>query len=127
MNREGFVLLDVIIALFIIGLIVVTFFPIYASIDRSFKRSEEITEMTYLAETVIETLRSQKDSSLEFLEELGKARELNYENLEKEDYVSIVSLLNSTPHLWEIDIIVRKKSEEGGNDYVQIEAAIPKP
>lgn len=126
MKKEGFVFLDIIIALFIIGLMVVVFFPTFSLIDKSFEKSKDITEMTYFSESIMEELRSRKELSLEFLEKLETEIELEYPHIKNDKYVSKVVLLDSPTNLWNIDIFVSRKDGKGGKEYVEIKATIPK-
>lgn len=126
MNRKGIIFLDIILALFVLGLIIVILFPTFSLIDKSFEISKEITDSSYFIESIMEDLRSKNSNALEFLEELQVSKELEYPYLKDERYISNVKLLDSPANLWNLDIIVRKKDNKGGREYVEIKATIPK-
>ena len=128
MKNRGLIFLDIVIGLFIIGLIVVVSFPILNLINKSFVSSKETTEMIYLAESTIETLKSKDERSIKFLSDLEASYESGPEALFLEDdsFISKVVLVEKDPKLWKLCIRVNKKANEGGNEYVEIKAKIPK-
>lgn len=126
MKRKGLIFLDIIIGLFIIGLVIVVSFPIFNLTNESFKKSKDTTEMIYISEATIESLKSKDQVSLDFLENLEKKNSLEYPYLEDDKYISRVELLDENEDLWFLNVRVGKKNDEGGIEYVEIEATIPK-
>lgn len=126
MENKGFIFLDIIIGLFIIGLIVVVSFPMLTLINKSFEKTKEITDMSYLAESTVENLRAKDGQALNFLKELENTSRLEYESKDNEKYISSVHLENPHPKLWNIKISIRKKDIKDGGPYVEIKASIPK-
>lgn len=126
MKRRGFIFLDILVGLFIIGLIVVVSFPILDLTQKSFKKSEELMEMIYVSETTVESLKCKDQMAVDFLSDLNKAGELEYPCLENPKYTSRVKLLDKHGELWFLNIKVNKKNDEGGKEYVELKATIPK-
>lgn len=105
---------------------VVVFFPIFSLIDKSFESSKDLTDMTCFSESIMEDLRSDKATSLEFLEKLQIEKNLEYPYIKNDKYISDVFMLEATDNLWNIDILVRKKDDKGGERDVKIKATIPR-
>ncbi|MGO1470376.1 MAG: hypothetical protein ACTHW2_10180 [Tissierella sp.] len=124
--KRGLIFLDIIIGLFIIGLIVVVSFPTLSLISKSFEKSKEMTELIYVAESTIESLKFRDEKSIKFLKDLEKTDDLEALFLEEENYISRVKLLNIHPDLWYLSISANKKDSEGGGAYVEIKVTIPK-
>lgn len=124
MNRRGTLFLDTIIGLFLLGLITMVLFPIYSLTEKGYTYHKKITQMSYISEEVIETLKLKDEQSLNFLEKLEVAKELKYPYLEGEEYQSIVRLVESNTYIWDLLIIV--KESEGGEANVHLKAAIRK-
>lgn len=124
--KRGFIFLDIIICLFIIGLMVVVLFPTLTLIGKSFEKSKEMTELVYIAESTVESLKSKNEGSVKFLKDLEGVKDLEACFLEDEKYISRVKLLDIHPDLWYLSIMANKKDSEGGRSYVEIQATIPK-
>lgn len=124
MNRKGTMFLDTIIGLFLIGLIVMTLFPIYTLTQKGFNQHKKMTQMSYIAESTIEKLMLKDEQALEFLEILETSKELNYPLLQERDYESIVELLDNNTYLWDLSITVIEV--KGGEANVQLKATIRK-
>lgn len=126
MKNKGLIFLDIVIGLFMIGLIVVVSFPILNLINKSFVTSKTTTEMIYLAESTIETLKSKDEKSIKFLKQLEETIEANALFLEDEKFISQVSIIDKHPDIWNLCVRVNKKCSEGGREYVEIRAKIPR-
>ncbi len=124
MKRDGLIFIDIITALFIISLIVVLLFPILDLTQKSFIQHKNITQMSYLSETIIEHLTLKDDQALDFLESLEKSRELKYPYIKDVNYHSTVKLLSDNKYLWELNVIIKDVKEDGA--YVEIKASIPR-
>ena len=124
MNRRGIMFLETIIGLFLIGLVVMTLFPIYSLTEKGFRQHKETTQMSYISETTIETLMTKNSEALDFLERLDTESELIYPYLDDKDYVSTVRLIDTNEYLWDLLIIV--KESKGGEANVELKATIRK-
>lgn len=124
MNRRGTLFLDTIIGLFLIGLIVMVLFPIYTLTQKGFTHHKSMTQMSYISESIIESLIVKDEQALEFLDKLEAAKELEYPYLEDNNYISTVRLLRDNSYLWDLSIIVSES--KGGEANVQLEATIRK-
>lgn len=124
MNRRGFMFLDTIIGLFLIGLIMMTLLPIYSLTEKGFNQHKKTTQMSYASEVTIESLILKDEQALEFLEKLEKSKELVYPYLEDENYISTVKLIDNNIYLW--DLIIITKESKGGEANVQLKATIRK-
>lgn len=124
MKRNGLIFIDIITALFIIGLIIAVVFPILSLTQESFTRHKNKAYMSYLSETTIESLNLKDEKALAFLEELEKSKELNYSHLKDDEYTLTVKLLSDNEYLWDLSVIVEETKESGS--YVELKASIVK-
>lgn len=121
-KREGLIFIDIITALFVIGLMVVVVFPIFALTQESFTQHKNTAHMSYLSESTIEKLKLKDEEALAFLEELEKHMELKYPHLQDEDYSSTVKLLSDSDYLWDISVTIR--DPKNIESYVELRASI---
>lgn len=126
MKNKGLIFLDIIIGLFVMGLVVVVSFPTMTLTNKSFEKSKEITDMSYLAETTIENLRAKDEEALKFLKELENTIKSEYLCPGNEKYISHVELLDGHPNLWNLKVSISKKDLKGGEAYVEVQTSIPK-
>ena len=81
MKKRGFALIDVIVGLFLMGLVVVIAIPILSSTYGNYGNLNTLTEMTYLAEGIYERLNSLDDYSQELIQDLLENDEVVYRDL----------------------------------------------
>ena len=119
--NKGFSLIEVLMCLMLLGIISVTFIPINTSTNNNIKRCYRKMEMKYLAEDIIENIKSEAlfenndynlfDMPIEKLIEKFKKDEnvfivLPENNSKSYDYNVYIHKKNLNNYLWEIDVDV---------------------
>lgn len=127
MIKNGYVLIEVMVGLFLLGIISVTCFPLIVSSFNNFDKIKNRTEMIYLGEMVIERLKADKDFTMGIiprLEELNSI-DLNDKFLDNEKYDCVLYKLSSEERLINLRVNVSLKDQENGFN-VDFKASIPK-
>ena len=129
MEKKGFVLVDILVGLFIMGLVTVVSLPLLTSTYLNYSRINTITEMNYLGESIYERLVAKDDYSKDLINELVGQDEvifydLNSNHLEK--YESKVTKLSDSENLLEIKIIIKSNSHGGNISDVEFKGTILK-
>ena len=127
MKNKGFILIDILTGLFLIGLITVVSLPILASSHSNYSNIKTITEMNYLGESIYERLCSKDDYSKELIEELAINNEVIFDNLSLdylEKYTSKIKKINQDENFLEINIIIISNSHGGNIPDVQFKGTI---
>lgn len=124
MKRNGFAFLDVIVGIFIIGLIIVTILPTLGLTQKFFTNHKRTSHMIYLSELTIEKLIVKDDNSVLFLKELEVNKESVYPYLDDKEYTSTVKLLGENSYIW--NLLVTVKESKGGEAGVELKATITK-
>lgn len=142
MNRKGFLLIEVLIGIFLLGLITTTFFPIFTLMNNQFKNVEIKNDMKYYGETVIEKIKAfdfNKSSGECILDmELEKLIDIFCENDEvevdlplssDEDFRYRVNICknNKGNNLWKIYVKVLPKNNKENMEGVSFETILQKP
>lgn len=128
MKKKGFILLETILGIFIIGLISIISLNLLSFTPLYFQRSEENMNIDYIAETVFENLKSKDIENLDFLESLTLNSESNYPLSEelKEKYLCKVVLTEENDYLWCFKVIVSIKRDKVRTSYEEFQGSIPK-
>lgn len=127
MIKNGYVLIEVMVGLFLLGIISVTCFPLIVSSFNNFDKIKNRTEMIYLGEMVIERLKADKGFTMGIiprLEELNSI-DLNDKFLDNEKYDCVLYKLSSEERLINLRVNVSLKDQENGFN-VDFKASIPK-
>jgi type II secretory pathway pseudopilin PulG len=142
MNRRGFILLEVLLGMFLLGIISVTFLPLISSAQKNLCLLETKNNMKYFAETILERIKAFEfdsendeyilDMKLEFLMERF-CREATvevelpiFDNGEYE-YLVRINKLNQNENLWKIRVNITSKENSERIKDVVLEAYVPKP
>lgn len=128
MLRKGFSFSDIIIGIFLLGIIVVAIIPMINISYENLHYSREKTRMIYLAEYIVETLKSHKIPSY-MIEEFEIKGESYFEEFDEEDaklYACKIQLLEEHGNLWNIKIILSHKNSEVNLKDVELQACFPK-
>lgn len=142
MNRKGFLLIEVLIGIFLLGLITITFFPVFTLMNNQFKNVEIKNDMKYYGETVIEKIKAfdfNKSSEEYILDmELEKLINIFYEKDEVEidlplssnenfRYRVNICKNNKGNNLWKIYVGVFSKNNKEDMEGVSFEIILQKP
>jgi hypothetical protein len=127
MKKGGFIFLEIILGIFLIGLIASTFFPIIVSSFNNFNRIKEKSEMIYIAEMVAERLKSDEELFNEIIPQLESHDivEIYDEMIDDNRYKCTLCKLESLDRIVDLSINVSTKEQEK-NSNVYLKISIPK-
>lgn len=127
MKRKGYVLLEILVGIFLIGLISTTYFPIITSSFRNFNRIKDRTEMIYIAEMVAERLKVDKELSKEIIPKLEGQTSIDFEdeNIDDIKYKCTLQKINSSNRMIDLNINISTKDQENKFN-VYLKTSIPK-
>lgn len=143
MNKKGFLLIEVLIGIFFLGLISITFFPIFTLASNQLQNVEIKNDMKYYGETIIEKIKAfdfNNDNDNEHILDIN-LKELIHLFYKKDD-VNINLPLNNDKNfkyrvniyknnkgntLWRITVKVYPKTNENEIEGVVFEAFVRKP
>lgn len=128
MKRRGYILLDIIIGIFFLGLVAITALPVLNTSFRNFMNVRKQNEMNYIAENVIENLNSIDQKSSDVFQNLESTYETEYLSLGsyKDKYECKIVLLKQCQYIWELDVIIYFKNQEDKEHHVRYRVSIPK-
>jgi sensor histidine kinase YesM len=127
MKKRGFALIDVIVGLFLMGLVVVIAIPILSSTYGNYGNLNTLTEMTYLAEGIYERLNSLDDYSQELIQDLLENDEVVYRDLNnrhKDRYQSKILCLDYDENFIDVLIVISSIKGKGRVKDVEIQGSI---
>lgn len=128
-SSKGYVFLEVVLGIALLGLVVVTALPLLNYSYRGYERIISRVEMTYIGEKLSEELRSDNIYFKSLLENFKDGEEVEYFELEEEDlqkYGCKIINMGDNEYLWELKIIVYSKNSEEKIPNVELEINIPK-
>ncbi|MDR7870020.1 MAG: hypothetical protein RIN55_04120 [Tissierellaceae bacterium] len=116
MKNRGFVFYDILITLFILGLITVVAIPIFSMIYSNYIKINAKTEMNYLGESIYENLLNKNETSKTIIDDLILNDEvvLNDFGSSNDKYESKIVKLDEDDYFIEVLIVV-KSLHNGGN------------
>lgn len=126
MKRKAYSLVEILVGLFILGLITTTVMPIIHTSFNSLGRAGEKMEMLHLAEEVAENLRGKPENYQALLEELEEKEKVTFTDLSekyREKYGCQLIDMGSSDKFWKLKILVDKRK---GSSYVELELKLPK-
>lgn len=135
--KKGFYLIEVIIGLFLLGLIIVSILPLNNIIIFNLKNQKHKYNMLYIAEMAIERILSYNNeysnNLLIYDVEVGELiKEFNKDNyveilLNKDEYEYPIKIIKNdkSDTLWHVRVLVYNKSGEESHN-VELKAYIPK-
>lgn len=128
MNKRGFIFLEIVFGIFLLGLISVVSLNILSFSSIYFKKAEENIEIDYIAEMIIENLKSKDEDSIDFLNGLNMGNDLEYPLSDdyKDKYSCKLLLVEDNDYLWCFKLNICRKTDEGRTAYEEFQASIPK-
>lgn len=127
MNRKGFTLIEVIVGLFLVGLVSVVSFPIIQNSINNYNKVQESQHMFYLCEMVVERLRA-KDSSLdEIFNELEGNSEIivsTISTIDLENYKCKITKTKDTDLFMNLDVRIYIDNEMRDSQFVEYKTVI---
>src|SRR5699024_10281260 len=126
--RKGAIFMDILIALFLLGLGTITVFPILNTSFKGFSLAGRKAEMVYAAETVAETIMANRDELEDLFIQLEEHGEVDVTDLLTDNFSKYKCQIINTEdneYLWNIKIIVNYNGKESISD-VELQASIPK-
>ncbi len=129
MKRNGFTLIEVIVGMFLIGLISTVAFPIIQNSITNYNRVKEKQQMLYLCEMTVERLRA-KDSTLEYLfSELESNTEVLVSKIGTTDlgkYKCKITKIKESEGLINLVVRIYIDNEKGISQYVEFKTVVKK-
>ena len=127
MKRKGFTLIEVIMGLFLIGLIATILMPIVQNSIGNYNKVKERQQMLYLCEMVVERLRA-KDSNLDSIfQDLEDNNQIIISTIGETDlgkYKCSISKTKETTIFMNLDVRIYIDSEMGSSQYVEYKTVI---
>lgn len=128
MRKKGFILLEVILGIYLLGIVSLISLNLLGSTAIYLKRSRANMEIDYIGELAFESLKSKDDESLGFLNRLNCGENLEFPIPEalREKYQCKVLLTDENEYLWAIEVRVYKNLDKGRKDYEEFQGSILK-
>lgn len=125
MKNKGFILLEIIIGLFFIGIIATTFLPILTLSINNLNRVRDRDEMNYIGEMVVEKFKSRSPQVKSIISELDIDGEVDYidDDFDTGKYSCKITKLNTSDSL--LEFLVNVNNEEKGYN-VLFKASLPR-
>ena len=127
MKRNGFTLIEVIVGLFLLGLVSTVGFPIIQNSIGNYNRVKERQHILYLCEMVVERLRA-KDSSLDYIyEELETSSEILVTTIGRTDlgkYKCRITKTKVTEEFMNLDVRIYRDNEMRDSQFVEYKTVI---
>ena len=129
MKRRGFTLIEVIVGLFLLGLVSTVGFPIIQNSIENYNRVKERQHMYYLCEMVVERLRSKDDSLDDIFIELETSSEIIVSTIgayDLEEYRCKITKTKETDIFINLDVRIYIDNEMRNSQYVEYKTVIKK-
>ena len=128
MKRRGFIFLELVFGIFLLGLVSIVSLNVLSLSSIYYQKAEENIEIDYIAEMIIENLKSKDEITKDFLNKLSMETELEYPMTEEhvDKYICKILLLEENPHLWCFKLKVYRNSDKGRISYEEFKTSIPK-
>lgn len=126
-KHKGFSLVEVICGIALIGIIAVSFFPLLNTSIKNISRLKDHSRISYIAETVVENLKTSSEKSVSTLNSLDIDGSINYidEDIDSNKFKCTITKLSSTDKL--IEFIVKVELKSLGDDFnVEYKASVLK-
>lgn len=127
MNKKGFMLMETIIAIFLIGLTASLFLPILVSNYQTISIIKLQGEMDYLSQYIFERLYSNDPYTQNLLVEMNDEVEFtDLDNIYLDKYKCRILNLDVEEGLWNLKVIVEIRNSGEEIPYVELYGTIPK-
>lgn len=127
MKRKGFTLIELIVGLFLIGLVSTVAMPIVQNSIGNYNKINERQHMLYLCEMVVERLRA-KDSNLDdIFQSLETSNEIVLSTIDSTDlgkYKCKITKTKETTLFMDLDVKIYIDNEMGNSQYVEYKTVI---
>lgn len=127
MKRKGFTLIELIVGLFLIGLVSTVAMPIVQNSIGNYNKINERQHMLYLCEMVVERLRA-KDSNLDdIFQSLETSNEIVLSTIGSTDlgkYKCKITKTKETTLFMDLDVKIYIDNEMGNSQYVEYKTVI---
>jgi len=126
MKRKGSILLEVILGICFIGLLSTICLPTMTRSLSNFKNINEIYEETYIAESIVEVLKSPSDNSKILIDRIYTEGLISYDGdqVDIKDFTCDLILLDSSEGL--IEVAIKVYNNKGNDKYVEYKATFPR-
>ena len=129
MKRKGFSLIELIVGIFLIGLVTIVALPIIQNSYMNYSRVKERQHMLYLCEMVVERLRVKDNNLNDIFIELETNNEILLESIGTTDlgkYKCSLSKTKETDFFINLDVRIYIDNEMESSQYVEYKTAIKK-
>lgn len=142
MNKNGFLLIEVLLGIFLLGIVCVTYLPMFSLAQNNFYLLEVKNDMKFFAETIMERIKAFDYSNEEtgYILDMGMTElfDLFYTKATVEitlpisdafecKYDVIIIKKSKTDNLWDITVKVISKGNRERIKDVEFKALLPKP
>lgn len=126
-NRKGSMLIQIVIALFFLGIMSITFLPILTSSIKSFQRIKLQNEMIFIGEMIIEKIKSEAAKVSDISTQIELNDKINYEDedFDCDRFNCYIHKIESSSDILEFSVRVENKND-GSSEYIEFKASIPK-
>ena len=129
MKRKGFSLIELIVGIFLIGLVTIVALPIIQNSYMNYSRVKERQHMLYLCEMVVERMRFKDNNLNDIFIELETNNEIVLESIGTTDlgiYKCSLSKTKETDFFIDLNVRIYIDNEMGSSQYVEYKTAIKK-
>lgn len=126
-TRTGFILAEVILGLFFMGLFSITFLPLIGYSFNNIKNIRYRDEMNYIGEMVVEKIMSKNKDIDTIISDLDISGEVNYtdEDFDSSKYSVTIIKEDDSSGLLEFSVIVQTKEKDNDRNVI-FKSSIPK-
>lgn len=125
MKLKGFILMEIIMGIFLVGIFVMMVSPLITFSFNNINRIKNRDEMNYIGEMVVEKVKSRQDQIMVYINKLETLDEITYidDDFDSDKYFCKLIKKYSSNRFLEFLVHVELK---GGSEYVQFEASFTK-
>ena len=129
MKNKGFILMDVLVGLFIFGLVLVLSIPLLGSSFSNYSSVNRLTEMNFLGESIYERLCSKDEYSIDLINKLVSDNEVVFDDLHDDyldKYESKIFNLGQDDKFIDIMIVIKSRLDGGSIPDAEFKGSIIK-
>jgi len=123
MSRKGNMLIQVVVMLFFLGIISISFLPILISSINNFKRIKLQNEMIYIGEMVVEKIKAKDESIISNFSNIKSDMSYEDEDFDTDKFKCNIYKIRSNSDL--LEFLVRVENKHGKIQIVEFKASIP--
>ncbi len=127
MRFKGFILMEIIVGLSILGLITITCLPILSICIKNLNEIKENTEMIYICEMVVEKIKTMDETAQLIIQELEVKGSYEYkgDDFDSNKYSCHIDKIKDDKKLIEFNVKISKRDQEN-TPYVEFKTAVSK-